>query len=69
MAELQSTNVQGSLCVNGVAVGGGKDFKYCCFTASDTWTPTQDLVDGDAVLHMVVEMGGLQEKVVVLLVV
>jgi hypothetical protein len=40
MAVLQSTNVQGTLCVNGVAVGGGKDFKYACFTASDTWTPT-----------------------------
>jgi hypothetical protein len=58
MAELQSTNVQGSLCVNGVAVGGGKDFKYCCFTSSDTWTPTQDLVDGDASVNVTLVGGG-----------
>jgi hypothetical protein len=43
MAQLQSTNVVGTLCVNGVAVGGGKDFKFCCFTGSDTWTPSSDL--------------------------
>jgi hypothetical protein len=47
MAVLQSTNVQGALCVNGVAVGGGKDFKFCCISSSISWTPTQDLVDGD----------------------
>jgi len=58
MAVLQSTNVQGSLCVNGVAVGGGKDFKYCCFTASTTWTPTQDLVDGDGHIEAFVTAGG-----------
>jgi hypothetical protein len=50
MAVLQSTNVQGALCVNGVAVGGGKDFKYCCFTSSTTFTPSQDLVDGDGAI-------------------
>jgi hypothetical protein len=58
MAQLQSTNVQGSLCVNGVAVGGGKDFKYCCFTASTTFTPSQDLVDGDGHLEALVVAGG-----------
>ena len=58
MAVLQSTNVQGSLCVNGVAVGGGKDFKYCCMTASTTFTPSQDLVDGDGILEALVVAGG-----------
>ena len=47
MAVLQSTNVQGTLCVNGVVIGGGKDYNYCCFTASTTFTPTSDLVGGD----------------------
>lgn len=58
MATLQSTNVQGALCVNGVAVGGGKDFKFCCFTASSTFTPTQDLVDGNGFLHADIIGGG-----------
>jgi hypothetical protein len=58
MATLQSTNVQGTLCVNGVAVGGGKDFKYCCITASTTWTPSQDLVDGNAIVDAVLVGGG-----------
>jgi len=59
MAILQSTNVQGALCVNGVAVGGGRDFKFCCFTASSTFTPSQDLVDGNGFLAAdVVGAGG-----------
>jgi len=58
MAELQSTNVQGSLCVNGVAIGGGKDFKYCCFTSSTTFTPSQDLVDGDGAVNATLVGGG-----------
>jgi hypothetical protein len=58
MAVLQSTNVQGTLCVNGVAVGGGKDFKYCCFTSSTTFTPSQDLVDGDGVIDTTLIGGG-----------
>lgn len=58
MAVLQSTNVQGALCVNGVAVGGGKDFKFCCFTASSTFTPSQDLVDGNGFLHADIIAGG-----------
>jgi hypothetical protein len=61
MAVLQSTNVQGTLCVNGVAVGGGKDIKYCCFTASTTFTPSQDLVDGSPVAVVVVEVSGLNQ--------
>ena len=48
MAVLKTTNIQGALCVNGVAVGGSKDHKFCCFTASTTFTPSQDLVDGNA---------------------
>jgi len=58
MAVLQSTNVQGTLCVNGVAVGGGKDFKFCCFTGSDNWTPSQDLVDGGGSVEAIVVAGG-----------
>lgn len=59
MAILQSTNVVGTLCVNGIAVGGGgKDLKYCCITASTTWTPPSDLVDGDAVVDAVIVGGG-----------
>jgi len=60
MANLQSTNVVGTLCVNGVAVGGGKDYKYCCFTGSTTWTPSSDLVDGDGIIkaHIVGAGGG-----------
>jgi hypothetical protein len=58
MANLQSTNVTGVLCVNGVAVGGGKDFKYCCFTASTTWTPSQDLVDGNGFIEANLIGGG-----------
>jgi len=60
MAELQSTNVIGSLCVNGVAIGGGKDYQYCCFTGSTTWTPTSDLVSGDGIIraHVVGAGGG-----------
>ena len=58
MAILQSTNVQGTLCVNGVAVGGGKSFKYCCFTGSTTFTPSQDLIDGDGVIDTIMVAGG-----------
>ena len=58
MAVLQSTNVQGTLCVNGVAIGGGKDLKFACFTASDSWTPTSGLVDGDGVLDIFLLGGG-----------
>ena len=61
MAVLQSTNVVGALCVNGVAVGGGgKDYKYCCITASANWTPTSDFVDGDGRLdlHLIGAGGG-----------
>ena len=58
MAVLQATNVQGALCVNGVAVGGGKDFKYCCFTASTTFTPSQDLVDGGGNISTIWVAGG-----------
>tara|TARA_R110002049_G_scaffold81522_1_gene207381 strand:+ start:1369 stop:2499 length:1131 start_codon:yes stop_codon:yes gene_type:complete len=58
MAVLKSTNVQGALCVNGVAVGGAKDFKFCCFTASTNFTPSQDLVDGNAIVDAVLVGGG-----------
>lgn len=58
MAVLQSTNVVGALCVNGVAVGGGKNFKYCCFTSSTSFTPSQDLVDGDGALEAFIVGGG-----------
>jgi hypothetical protein len=59
MATLQSTNVIGSLCVNGVAIGGGgKDFKICCFTASDSWTPPSDLVTADGLVEAIVIGGG-----------
>jgi hypothetical protein len=58
MAVLQSTNVQGALCVNGVAVGGGKDIKFCCFTASTTFTPSQDLVDGGGYIETSIAGGG-----------
>ena len=54
MAILQSTNVVGTLCVNGVALGGGKNYKYACFTASDTWTPSSDLTTGDAIVEAIV---------------
>ena len=60
MAQLQSTNVTGVLCVNGVAVGGGKDFKYCCYTTSTTFTPSSDLVDGNGFVeaHLIGGGGG-----------
>lgn len=58
MAVLQSTNVQGALCVNGVAVGGGKDIKFCCFTSTDTFTPSQDLVDGGGYIEASLGAGG-----------
>lgn len=58
MAVLKSTNVQGALCVNGVAVGGAKDFKFCCFTASTNFTPSQDLVDGNGIVDAVLVGGG-----------
>jgi hypothetical protein len=58
MATLQSTNVIGALCVNGVAVGGGKDYNYCCFTASTTFTPTSDLVSGDGYVSAHIVGGG-----------
>jgi len=58
MAQLQSTNIAGTLTVNGIAVGGGKDFKYCCFTGSTTWIPTSDLVDGNGVVDSVLVGGG-----------
>ena len=58
MAQLQSTNVVGTLCVNGVAVGGGKDFKFCCFTTSTTWTPSSDLVDGGGNIETLLVGGG-----------
>jgi len=58
MAVLQSTNVVGSLCVNGVAIGGGKDFNYRCFTSSISFTPTSDLVSGDGYVMAHVIGGG-----------
>jgi hypothetical protein len=58
MATLQSTNVLGTLCVNGVAVGGGKDVYFCCITASTTWTPPSDLVTGDGIVDTIVVAGG-----------
>lgn len=58
MAQLQSTNIVGTLSVNGVAVGGGKDFKYCCMSGSTTWTPSSDLVDGDGVVEATLLGGG-----------
>tara|TARA_R110000782_G_scaffold102221_1_gene189200 strand:- start:1248 stop:2324 length:1077 start_codon:yes stop_codon:yes gene_type:complete len=58
MAVLQSTNVQGALCVNGVAVGGGKDFKFCCFTGSTSFTPSQGLVDGGGIIDSNLVGGG-----------
>lgn len=58
MAVLQSTNVQGTLCVNGVAVGGGKDVKFCCITSSTTWTPPSDLVTGDGIVDTTIVAGG-----------
>jgi hypothetical protein len=58
MANLQSTNVVGALCVNGVAIGGGKDFKYCCFTGSTNWTPPSSLVTGDGVVDALLVGGG-----------
>ena len=58
MAQLQSTNVVGTLCVNGVAVGGGKDFKLCCITTTGNFTPTSDLVDGDGHVEAVLVGGG-----------
>ena len=58
MAVLKSTNVQGALCVNGVAIGGGKDIKYCCFTASTTFTPSQNLVDGGGYVEASLVAGG-----------
>ena len=60
MAELQSTNVTGTLCVNGIAIGGGgKDFKICCVTSSTTWTPPSDLVTGDGMVQAyVIGAGG-----------
>jgi len=58
MADLQSTNVTGTLCVNGVAIGGGKDFKFYCVTGSTTWTPPSGLVTGDGVLDLTMVGGG-----------
>ena len=58
MAQLQSTNIAGTLTVNGIAVGGGKDFKYCCFTGSTTWIPTSDLVDGNGFVEAHIVGGG-----------
>ena len=58
MAQLQSTNVTGTLCVNGVAIGGGKDFKFCCFTGSTSWTPSSGLVSGDGTIDSILVGGG-----------
>jgi hypothetical protein len=58
MAVLQSTNVVGTLCVNGVAVGGGKDFKYCCISGSGNFTPPSGLVDGNGAARIVIAGGG-----------
>ena len=58
MAQLQSTNVVGTLCVNGVALGGGKDFKVCCITTTGNFTPSSDLVDGDGHVEAVLVGGG-----------
>jgi hypothetical protein len=58
MAQLQSTNVVGTLCVNGVAVGGGKDFKFACYTGSTTFTPSSDLVGGNGFIEVDLVGGG-----------
>ena len=58
MAQLQSTNVTGVLCVNGVAVGGGKDFKFCCYTSTTAFTPSSDLVDGNGFVEADIVGGG-----------
>lgn len=58
MATLQSTNVVGTLCVNGVAIGGGKDYKYCCISGSGNFTPPSALVDGNGAARVVLAAGG-----------
>jgi hypothetical protein len=58
MALLQSTNVQGTLCVNGVAIGGGKDFYFCCISGSGTYTPSSGLVGADGILDITLVGGG-----------
>ena len=58
MATLQSTNVNGTLCVNGVAIGGGKDYNYCCISSSQQFTPTSDLATGDKYITATLIGGG-----------
>ena len=58
MANLQSTNVTGTLCVNGTALGGGKDFRFCCFTNSTSWAPPSTLVGGYGTVSSLLVGGG-----------
>ena len=57
MATLQSTNIVGTLSVNGSALGGGKSLKFAEFTASDTFTPTAAAISAGGI-HQVFLVGG-----------
>ena len=57
MAELQSTNILGTLTVDGTVLGGGKALKYAEFTASATFTPTSEAIDAGGI-HQVFIVGG-----------
>ena len=57
MAELQSTNIVGTLSVNGTEFSGGNDIKYAEFTASDTFTPTAAAISAGGI-HQVFLVGG-----------
>ena len=57
MAELQSTNIVGTLSINGTEFSGGNDIKYAEFTASDTFTPTAAAISAGGI-HQVFLVGG-----------
>ena len=57
MANLQSTNIDGTLSINGVEFSGGNDIKYQEFNSSGTFTPTAAAIAAGGI-HQIFIVGG-----------
>jgi len=59
MADLQATTITGTLTVDGTEIGGGRSIQFAEYTASDSFTPTQEAIDAGGI-HQVFLVGGGQ---------
>ena len=57
MATLSTTNINGTLSIDGTPAGAGKDFKYQEFNSSGTFTPTSAAIAAGGI-HQIFIVGG-----------